>query len=439
MSREKRFTVKHTWWTSLELLVVSLFLVQFQGASIARTLLPEAASDRSLSPDQSPQRQPRRAVEAIQIADEPVYIDRPPLPGAIVVPADSEPLPDQVSDSGASGSDLSEADTPNGSEGISESAEETAPNDGLYASEPNVAEPNYGARAPEAVQRSGARSSPTVRRSQQELLASYQDRIHALVVDKDLKTSLEGSEIRTQAKQDTIATLEQLDSQRKAALLKFLAESYLIDSKTPIISLVGADLSSADLNRVNLSNLDLRDADLRDANLSRANLSGTKLFRAALNRSDLSFANLSSAEFFKASLGEAKLFFANLSNANFNSADLKGSDLSLANLTGSDFSNADLSSTDLSFANLSTAELIGADLGSTDLSFASLKGTNLKGSDLSGANLRNADLNGADLSGANLSGADLTGAKLNGANLFGVDLESATLSNTTLPDGTVQK
>lgn len=477
MSREKQLSFKQTWWQSLELVVVSLILVQFQGSTslLAKTITDDD-SDRSPKPPN--QKQPTLPMEPIRLSDEPVYIERTPeraltpertlvtpaVPAPTIAPttgalSDAGPLdPDRqnperqteppskadvpadvlpdVSVPASSPPDASipGADSGDRSAEAGSSTDEPAPDDLLIADEP-------------AMNRSVAeRSSPlpaplpgkVIRRSQQDLLADYQNKIHALVVDKGLKTSTENSDIRAEAKEETIAVLEQLDGDRRAALLKFLAESNLIDSQNPVISLAGADLTSAELNRANLSKLNLRDANLRDAKLSSANLSGTQLFRANLNQADLSFATLSNAELFRASLQDAKLFFANLSKANLTGADLRDGDLSLANLTEADLSNAEGSRVDLSFANLSQAKLLLANLNEADLSFANLKGASLKNADLTGAILRDADLSGADLSGANLAGADLTGAKLNGANVLGVDLSKATLSGTTLPDGTVK-
>jgi uncharacterized protein YjbI with pentapeptide repeats len=449
MSREKRFPLKRTWWNSLELLVISLFLVQFEGNSslVAKTLSTDDVKGDRPTDQPSPRHfQPR---DPIRLADEPVYIDRLPTPSAperIEVPIPTADIP---IDSGAPASpslDTPEATIENGAgENEAGNIEATEPSQPDYlADEPIEPSIDRSVDQPIAVERpvsnrwSPAPTPSVVRRSQQELLADYQNKIHVLVVEKSLKTAPENSEVRNEAKAETVNTLEQLNSEQKAALLKFLAESNLIDNNSPIISLVGADLSSADLNRMMLSKLDLRDADLRDAKLSRANLSGTKLFRANLNRADLSFANLSGAELFRASLSNGKLFFANFSSANLDGADLSGSDISLANFSQADLSNADLSQTDLSFTNFSKAELVFASLNNADLSFANLKGANLKGADLSGVNLREADLSNVDLSGANLTGADLSGANLTGANLFGVDLSSTTLSNTTLPDGTRQ-
>ena len=450
-----RVDSKRPWWHSLQLLTVSLVLVQFQGNSslIAKTLSVDdsALGDRP-SAAQSPAGQSTQTVVPVQIADEPVYIDRYPAapaapeisPGAIVVPTVSAE-PTGSGETISAPADQADA-SPSPDQAADQAADQTAEQPEFH-SEPDSASTYYADvppsfNAPTVNNRRNPQfaqpAKPMGRRSQQQLLADYQNKIYNLVTNQGLKSTPENSDLRNQAKAETIATLEQLDGDRKAVLLQFLAKSNLLDSDRPIISLVGADLSGANLNNVNLSKLDLRDANLSNAKLNRANLTSTKLFRANLDGADLSFANLSSAELFRASLGNAKLFFANLSSANLNGADLSGTDVSLANLMGADLSNATLNNTDLSFANLSNTKLLAANFTGAQLSFANLKGANIKEADLCNATLRNADLSNADLSGSTLQGTNLTNAKLNGANLSGVNLNAAELSNTTLPDGTVK-
>jgi uncharacterized protein YjbI with pentapeptide repeats len=449
-----RTDIKRTWWHSLQLLTVSLVLVQFQGNStlIAKTLSSEeAASGDRPTAAQSPAGQSPQP-EPIRIADEPVYIDHAPAAptaatpemssGAIVVPT----LPAVGNETSADGNAESASNDQTSPAEVSQAAVPPPEQTDMH-SEPDPGSTYYAdvppsSSAPTVSNRPNPQfaqpNKPIGRRSQQELLSDYQNKIYNLVTNQGLKSTPENSDLRDQAKAETIATLEQLDGNRKAILLQFLAKSNLLDSDRPIISLVGADLSEATLNNVNLSNLDLRDANLSNAKLNRANLTGTKLFRANLNGADLSFANLSNAELFRANLSDAKLFFANLSGANLGGADLSGTDVSLANLMGADLSNATLKNTDLSFANLSNTKLLVASFTGAQLSFANLKGANIKEADLSNATLRNADLSNADLGGANLQGANLTNAKLNGANVSNATLNAAQLSNTTLPDGTVK-
>ena len=84
------------------------------------------------------------------------------------------------------------------------------------------------------------------------------------------------------------------------------------------VSLMYADLYSA-----NLRSADLRSADLYSANLRSADLSLANLRSANLRSADLSLANLRSAD----------LYSANLSSANLSSADLRSANLYSANLS----------------------------------------------------------------------------------------------------------
>ena len=65
---------------------------------------------------------------------------------------------------------------------------------------------------------------------------------------------------------------------------------------------------------------------------------------------------------------------------------------------------------------------------------ASLSSANLSGTDLTGIDLTRTALTNADLSGANLTATNLTDAALTGA-----DVTGAVWSNTTCPNGAVER
>ena len=222
-------------------------------------------------------------------------------------------------------------------------------------------------------------------RTLEERLQTYFDRMTELMLDKGLRRSEPGAEVRDIARVRTLTVLRGLDGERKGDLLRFLREADLITAtNNSILMLDGADLSQADLFCAIL-----RDANLRGANLSGANLSGADLRGADLREARLSGANL----------------YANLRGAN---------------LSGAELSNADLRD----------ARLRGADLRG-----ANLRGANLSGAELSNADLRDAILRGADLSEAILSGADLSKAK----DLTQSQVDSAKGSeDTRLPTGLVR-
>jgi hypothetical protein len=173
-------------------------------------------------------------------------------------------------------------------------------------------------------QRAEAERELAEQRAQEEALQAYLSQMSSLLLEKDLRTSEEDSEVRTLARARTLTVLGRLDPSRKTAVMQFLAEAKLLqkaEGRGPIIKLSGADLSGANLYDVadNLSG-----ADLSFADLSHAHLSGAYLLGADLSGADLSFADLSGAHLSGAHLRGAKL----------SRADLLGADLSAANLTG---------------------------------------------------------------------------------------------------------
>src|SRR5215216_213970 len=121
-------------------------------------------------------------------------------------------------------------------------------------------------------------------RAQDEALQAYLDQMSSLLLEKDLRTSEQESEVRTLARARTLTVLGRLDPSRKTAVMQFLVDADLvqsIDERDPIISLNGVDLSGANVSDANLRNADLNGAELSDANLSGvylgdANLRGAK-------------------------------------------------------------------------------------------------------------------------------------------------------------------
>src|SRR5215208_4817576 len=134
-------------------------------------------------------------------------------------------------------------------------------------------------------------------RAQDEALQAYLDQMSNLLLEKNLRTSEEDSEVRTLARARTLTVLGRLDPARKTEVMQFLVEAKLIQSvkgREPIIRLVGADLRGTNapgegtfrgeylgiLTLTNLSGAHLAAANLNDANLSNANLSDSKLLGA---------------------------------------------------------------------------------------------------------------------------------------------------------------
>jgi pentapeptide repeat protein len=117
-------------------------------------------------------------------------------------------------------------------------------------------------------------------RAREEALQRYLDRMQELILDKGLRRSEKGAEIRDVARARTLAVLRSLDGDRKGQVVRFLHEADLIGKVEEqsgerevvgaIIDLQTADLIGADLRGANLTSADLRDADLTLADLRDA-------------------------------------------------------------------------------------------------------------------------------------------------------------------------
>jgi uncharacterized protein YjbI with pentapeptide repeats len=162
-------------------------------------------------------------------------------------------------------------------------------------------------------------------------LQAYLDQMGTLLLDRDLRTSDENSNVRNVARARTLTTLAALDPYRKQKVLRFLNETKLIQATSPngkpIISLRYAELQgvklghigqlggfdlegiiavNADLSNAHMLNADVRGADLREADLSGAVLTNTDLRGANLHGADLTHADLTDAEVSEEQLEAAK-------------------------------------------------------------------------------------------------------------------------------------
>ncbi len=132
----------------------------------------------------------------------------------------------------------------------------------------------------------------------QAVLKACEDDIRDLLLNKGLRASRPGDEVRTVARTEALLTLQQLDGTRKGLLMQFLWEADLVNQargENVIISLRGADLKDADLIGADLEGADLRGANLEDAALIQANLTNADLSYTNLKDVDLSYADLTDA------------------------------------------------------------------------------------------------------------------------------------------------
>jgi uncharacterized protein YjbI with pentapeptide repeats len=166
-------------------------------------------------------------------------------------------------------------------------------------------------------------------RAQDEALQAYLDQMGNLLLEKDLRSSEEDSEVRTLARARTVTVIQRLDSDRNGNVIRFLDEAGLIGKEESSIRLLtGADLRGAHLQGIDMSGPDLSGPDLSGADLEGADLSGAALIEADLSRAHLNHTNLSDAELYNADLNHAFSDRVILREAN-----LQGADLNFARIT----------------------------------------------------------------------------------------------------------
>jgi hypothetical protein len=100
-------------------------------------------------------------------------------------------------------------------------------------------------------QRAQAERELADQRAQDEALQAYLDQMSGLLLERDLRASEKGSEVRTLARARTLTVLGRLDPSRKEAVMQFLVEAKLVQrvaERDPIIRLSDANLSGAHLS-----------------------------------------------------------------------------------------------------------------------------------------------------------------------------------------------
>jgi uncharacterized protein YjbI with pentapeptide repeats len=250
-----------------------------------------------------------------------------------------------------------------------------------------------------------------------------------------------------------------------------------------IITLVGADLTSASLRKAILSGLDLgqaltwKEADFTGTDLSTIkSAAGAHMEGAIFNGATLGSVSYAGAHLAAAKFNAADGIHANLTGTIFTGADLTGADLAGALLVGTDFRGAILHGTIFDGCDLTQAlfdekpdftrattgrttfqkavvpfAILGENWAYLDLTLATITGipdaipklvadqallpdnldlqnTNFTCSDGTGASFRGTRMYGIQLQGANLQGAQLQGALLKSARLDKANLTLADLT-----------
>jgi uncharacterized protein YjbI with pentapeptide repeats len=190
-------------------------------------------------------------------------------------------------------------------------------------------------------------------RAQDTALQSYLDSMTELLLEKQLRSSLVGSEVTDIARARTLTVLGALGGKRKGIVLRFLYEAGLVLKDNVVIDLTDADLSGAQL-----IGTDLRQVDLSRVSLYGANLRGSTLRDADLRWADLSWIDAEGTDFTGANLGRSNLTRSHLKKAKLQSVKFERANLFWASLRGST----------LEGASFFSANLVRADLSETDVS-----------------------------------------------------------------------
>jgi cytochrome c-type biogenesis protein CcmH/NrfF len=172
----------------------------------------------------------------------------------------------------------------------------------------------------------------------QAMLEALEDRIRDLISRSALRAASGSVLARRIARGRIMATLPELDGQRKGELLRFLVAARLLAPPAPL-DLAGGDFSGSVLGGARmggnqLAGIVLDAADLTRADLAGAELQGSRLVAADLRSCDLRGACLRHADLRRARLQRADLRGADLSQADLDQANLWGADLGGAQLVG---------------------------------------------------------------------------------------------------------
>jgi uncharacterized protein YjbI with pentapeptide repeats len=191
-------------------------------------------------------------------------------------------------------------------------------------------------------------------RDQEETIRKYFDDIIDLLLNHNLRTAQEESEVYSIAQALTFSTLRRLDGKRKGDLLLFLIYNNLIRDKYREVSrrprrikgfrvkespmtLHSANLEGIHLRDTVLQGLHLRRTILRNANFRRTELNRVFFSKADLSNADLTMARIYNTEFFACSLYKADFTHARLSKVSFSNSLIIGANFENASFDEVDF------------------------------------------------------------------------------------------------------
>jgi uncharacterized protein YjbI with pentapeptide repeats len=167
---------------------------------------------------------------------------------------------------------------------------------------------------------------------QEATLQEYINKMSELLLDRKLRESNPGDEVRKIARVRTLTVLPRLNGSRKSNVIQFLYEAGLIHKSGRIVDLTHADLTNVTLDGLTLLEADLSQTNLRGASILDADLIGANLRRTRLQDVKLSLTRLMGAV----------LDYAWLEKTDLRGADLRGASLRHVFFVDTDLSGADL-------------------------------------------------------------------------------------------------
>jgi uncharacterized protein YjbI with pentapeptide repeats len=175
-----------------------------------------------------------------------------------------------------------------------------------------------------------------------QVLQDYLARMGDLVLERRLRKSEQGSDVRGVARTLTLTALRRLDGKRKGEVVRFLADSKLIDGPgTPILTLRDADLRGVVLTGARLTGVVFDAADLRDAKFGRSALDVVRFEGAELERASFARAILVGVAFTAAGLKHVSFREARMENARSYRGALERVSFDGACLSGATFNGSD--------------------------------------------------------------------------------------------------
>jgi uncharacterized protein YjbI with pentapeptide repeats len=176
-----------------------------------------------------------------------------------------------------------------------------------------------------------------------QVLQDYLVRMADLVLERRLRGRKYNRDARGVARTLTLTALRRLDGKRKGEVVRYLADSALIDGPgVPIVALTDADLRGAVLTGARLGGVVFDAADLRGAKFDGTALSALRFEGARLARASFTGAVLEGVGFAAADLAHASFRGVRVDNARSYSGRIERVSFAGACLSGATFEGADV-------------------------------------------------------------------------------------------------